>query len=120
MPELGALLDDRKAFSRIEIDKLTLPQEALGGALFGVLKSDRLRVARVVAKDLKLEGPLALPPLDVDVRSAATGACSRCGSSGERIGGQLTPRGEGVGLRGHARPPSRCRSWTSSRSPISA
>ena len=96
VPELAALLNDRKAFSRVEIDKLSLPQAALGGALFGVMKSDRLRVARVVAKDLKLEGPLALPVIDVDVQIGSDGRVLSVQLAGERTGGQLTSRGEGL------------------------
>jgi len=96
VPELGALLSGNKAFSRIEIDKLNLPQELLGGALFGVMKSDRLRVARVVAKGLKLEGPLTLPAVDADMQIGSDGRVLSVRLTGERTSGQLTPRGDGM------------------------
>jgi hypothetical protein len=96
VPELASLLNDNKEFSRIEVDKVTLPQSSLGGALFGSLKGERLRVARVVAKDVKLEGPLALPTLDFDAAIGGDGRVNSVRLSGERIGGLITPKGEGV------------------------
>jgi hypothetical protein len=96
VPELASLLNANKEFSRIEVDKVTLPQSSLGGALFGSLKGERLRVARVVAKDVKLEGPLALPTLDFDAAIGGDGRVNSVRLSGERIGGLITPKGEGV------------------------
>jgi hypothetical protein len=96
VPELGSLLDDIKAFSRVEVDKVTLPQEALGGALFGAMQGSRLRVARVVAKGLKLEGPLALPALDVDAAIGSDGRVASVRLSGERSSGLLTSTGDRV------------------------
>ncbi len=96
VPELSSLLNDKKAFSRVEVDKVTLPQEALGAALFGAMKGDRLRVWRVVADDVKLEGPLALPLIDADVALTSDGRLSSARLSGERISGLVTPKGEGV------------------------
>jgi len=60
------------------------------------MKSDRLRVARVVAKDLKLEGPLALPVVDVDAQIGSDGRVLSVRLTGERTSGQLTPRGDGM------------------------
>lgn len=96
VPEFGSLLNNSKAFSRVEVDKVTLQQEALGGALFGAMKDDRLRVARVVAKELKLEGPLALPVLDADAAIGSDGRVASVRLSGERISGLITPKGDGV------------------------
>jgi hypothetical protein len=96
MPEFGSLLNDGKAFSRVEVDKVTLQQEALGGALFGAMKGGRLRVARVVAKELKLEGPLALPVLDADAAIGSDGRVASVQLSGEGISGLIAPRGDGV------------------------
>jgi len=96
VPEFGALFGDRKVFSRVELDKVTLPQEALGDVLFGATKGTQLHTRRVVAKDIKLPGPIELPLLDAD---AAMGSDGRLGSvklSGERLTGLLAPRGEGV------------------------
>jgi hypothetical protein len=66
-PELGSVLGDKKVFTRIELDGMTLPQDALGEALFGKAKSDRFHIERVVAKNLKLAGALPLPVLEADV-----------------------------------------------------
>jgi hypothetical protein len=96
VPEFGSLLNGGKAFSRVEVDQVTLQQEALGGALFGAMKGGRLRVARVVAKELKLEGPLALPVLDADAAIGSDGRMSSARLSGERLSGLLTSRGDGV------------------------
>jgi hypothetical protein len=96
VPEFGSLLNGGKAFSRVEVDKVTLQQEALGGALFGAMKGHRLRVARVVAKELKLEGPLALPVLDADAAIGSDGRVYSVRLSGERLSGLLTSRGDGV------------------------
>ena len=42
-------------------------------ALFGAAKGDNFKVARVSAKGLKLEGPLALPALDIEAAGALLG-----------------------------------------------
>src|SRR6266513_478004 len=73
-PELDALFDEKKIFKRIELEGATLPQDALGEALFAKANGQNFRVGRVVAKQLKLEGPLPLLPLDVDVALDAAGA----------------------------------------------
>ena len=96
VPELDSLLEGMKAFSRIELDKVVLQQEALGGVLFGAMKGNALRVTRVVAKDLKLEGPLTLPSVDVDAAIDSEGRVASVRISGERISGLVTPRGEKV------------------------
>jgi cytoskeletal protein CcmA (bactofilin family) len=96
VPELGALFGDRKVFSRVELDKVTLPQEALGGVLFGVTKGTRLHTRRVVAKDVKLQGPLELQLLDADAAMGSDGRLGNVKLSGERLSGLLAPRGDGV------------------------
>ncbi len=96
VPQLGSLLNENKEFSRVEVDKVTLPQSVLGGALFGSLKGDRLRVARVVAKEVKLEGPLALPMIDFDAAIGGDGRVNSVRLSGERVNGLITPKGDGV------------------------
>jgi hypothetical protein len=73
-PELGSLFGAKKSFSRIELEGLVLPQQAIGEALFTKLKGERLRVARVSATQMKLDGPLALPAVDADAMFAADGA----------------------------------------------
>jgi hypothetical protein len=98
VPELGSLLDESKAFSRIEFDKVVLPQEGLGNALFGAMQGSRLRVARVVAKAVKLEGPLALPTVDFDAAIGGDGRVTSVRLSGEGISGLITPKGDGAAV----------------------
>jgi hypothetical protein len=72
-PALDALFDEKKIFKRIELEGATLPQDVLGEALFAKANGENFTLGRVVATQLKLEGPLPLPPLDVDVALDATG-----------------------------------------------
>jgi len=73
-PALDALFDEKKIFKRIELEGATLPQDVLGEALFAKANGENFTLGRVVATQLKLEGPLPLPPLDVDVALDAAGA----------------------------------------------
>jgi hypothetical protein len=66
-PEIGSVLGEKKVFSRIELDGMTLPQDALGELLFGKARGDNFHVERLVAKNLKLAGALPLPALEADV-----------------------------------------------------
>src|SRR6266850_1961223 len=72
-PELDALFDEKKIFKRIELEGASVPQDVLGEALFAKANGENFTLGRVVATQLKLEGPLPLPPLDVDVVLDATG-----------------------------------------------
>src|SRR6266446_2780079 len=72
-PALDALFDEKKIFKRVELEGAVLPQDVLGEALFARANGENFTLGRVLAKQLKLEGPLALPPLDVDVALDATG-----------------------------------------------
>jgi hypothetical protein len=72
-PEIGSVFDDKKVFNRIELEGMSLPQEALGEALFGKVKGDNLAVSRLVLRNLKLSGSLPLPPLDAEVQLAGGG-----------------------------------------------
>jgi hypothetical protein len=72
-PALDALFDEKKIFKRIELEGAALPQDVLGEALFARANGENFTLGRVVAKQLKLGGPLPLPPLDVDVALDATG-----------------------------------------------
>lgn len=93
VPEIDALLGDDKVFSRLEMDGVVLQQEALGEVLLGGMKGRRLRAARIIAKDVKLQGPLALPVADVDATIGRDGKLTSVKLSGERVNGLLTPRG---------------------------
>jgi len=72
-PALDALFDEKKVFKRVELEGAAVPQDMLGEALFARANGENFTLGRVVAKQLKLEGPLPLPPLDVDVALDATG-----------------------------------------------
>jgi hypothetical protein len=102
VPELGSVLGERKVFSRIELEKVTLTQEALGDALFGALHGTLLYARRVVATDIKLEGPLALPLLNADAAMGSDGKLAEVKLSGERITGLITSRGDGVAFEATA------------------
>ncbi|HEX7111656.1 MAG TPA: hypothetical protein VF216_04375, partial [Mizugakiibacter sp.] len=73
-PELGSLLGEKKAFSRIELDGVTLRQDALDESLFARAAGPNFEVERIVIKDLKLTGPLPVPALEADVRLGGDGS----------------------------------------------
>jgi len=72
-PALDALFEEKKIFKRVELEGAAVPQDVLGEALFARANGENFKLGRVLAKQLKLEGPLPLPPLDVDVALDATG-----------------------------------------------
>jgi hypothetical protein len=94
VPELTSLLGSDKVFTRLELEKAVVQQAALGSVLFGSMKQGRLQVARVVAKDVQLQGPVALPPMDIDASLGASGRIFSVRLTGESINGLVTP-GEG-------------------------
>ena len=57
----GGLLGAKKEFTNVRIEGLSLPQDAIGDALFAKVRADNLRVASVTVKRLQLPGPAALP-----------------------------------------------------------
>jgi hypothetical protein len=74
-PTFDTLSGDKKTFNRIDLEGLALPQEVLGELLFAKVKGDKFAVARVVAKQLELPGPIALPKgLEADIALDADGA----------------------------------------------
>jgi hypothetical protein len=98
VPEFSSLLGEDKVFTRLEFDKAVVQQAALGEVLFGGMKQGRLQVARVVAKDVRLEGPLALPPMDIDASVGPSGKLFSIRLSGERVNGLITPRDGKLGF----------------------
>ena len=60
-PTIASLTEPRKAFSSIELESVTLPQEALGQVLFSRAAADNFAVAQVIARKLELPGPLVMP-----------------------------------------------------------
>ena len=94
VPKVASLLGDDKVFTRIELDKAVVQQAALGQLLFGSMRQGRLQVARVVAKDVLLEGPLALPRVDMDAAIDSSGRIFSVKLAGERVNGLITPKGQ--------------------------
>src|SRR6267378_3286731 len=93
-PALDALFDEKKIFKRIELEGAALPQDALGEALFAKANGENFTVGRVVAKQLKLEGPLPLPLLDVDAALDAAGALRVASLAGpENLVANLSSKG---------------------------
>ena len=91
-PELGSLFGERKAFSRIELEGATLAQQALGEALFAKTKGESFSVGRLIVKDLKVEGGLALPALEADALIGRDGAVRSVTLRGpESLIGNITP-----------------------------
>jgi len=64
-PEVGSLFGARKAFSRIELEGVSISQSQLADAVLGKVSNDNFRVGRVVIRQAKFDGPLVLPALDV-------------------------------------------------------
>ncbi|HVL37370.1 MAG TPA: hypothetical protein VM489_17005, partial [Burkholderiales bacterium] len=96
-PEIGSFFDERKAFRRIEAEGAAVPQQALGAALFGRARGDQFTVARVVLKDVKLEGTLPLPPLEAEALLGPDGAVRSVRLRGpDGLAGTLTPAGQAV------------------------
>jgi hypothetical protein len=60
-PEVGSLTAPKKVFSRIEIEGGKLEQGAVGEALFAKVQADTFSVGRIVARNIELVGPLAIP-----------------------------------------------------------
>ena len=79
VPQLGSLFAEKKAFSLVSIEGLVIPQGEIGQALFGGLKGDGLKVARVTVSKAKLMGALPLPELDLDVAFGEGGAVQSVG-----------------------------------------
>lgn len=93
IPEFDSLLGDDKVFSRLEMDGLVLQQDALAALLQGAAKGSRLRTARILAREAKLEGPLTLPAMTIDAGIGRDGRISQVKLSGDQVNGLLTPKG---------------------------
>ena len=78
---VGSLLGEQKSFGRVELENATIAQHMLGDALLGALQGDRLRIARVVLRQAKLDGAVTLPALDGEIV---------IGGDGRVQGGKLT------------------------------
>ncbi len=93
-PEIGSLFGARKAFSRIELEGVSVAQSQLADALLGKVSGENFRVARVTIRQLTLDGPLKLPPLDVDAAVSGDGSLQSVKlSGGDKLVATLSPKG---------------------------
>jgi hypothetical protein len=98
-PELGSLFDAKKSFSRMELEGVSLSQSQLADAVLGKVSGENFRVGRVVIKQAKLDGPLALPALDVDATVSGDGSLQSVSlRGGDKLSVQLSPKGNDIGF----------------------
>ncbi len=96
-PELGSLFGARKAFSRLELEGLTVSQSQLADAVLGKVAGANFGVGRVVIKQAILDGPLKLPPLDVDAVLLSDGSVrSLALTGGDKLVAKLSPNGSDI------------------------
>jgi hypothetical protein len=96
-PELGSLMDEkRKAFRRIELAGVAVPQAAIGEVVNARMRGTTLKVGRILATDVKLSGPLPLPTFEADARVGPDGAVASVTLRGpEGLNARLTPGPKG-------------------------
>src|SRR3954467_5359204 len=89
-----SIFGERKEFSTIEVDGLSLSQDVLADALFATVRADNFRVDRLVIKNLDLPGPATLPKgLIAEVHLNKSGAMSNAVVRGpDNLHAKLTPR----------------------------
>jgi hypothetical protein len=96
-PRFGSLIDENKAFRRIELQGVTIPQQALSDTLTSKIGGKRFSVGRILVTQLKLEGPMPLPPLSADAVLGTDGAVRSVTLSGpDELNIKLTPAGNNV------------------------
>jgi hypothetical protein len=98
VPEFETLRGERKVFSRIDFDSVSLPQDRIGEALFARVKADNFAVARVVVHKLELSGPVPLPqPLEADLSYGGDGALTSATLRGpDTLVAKMTPGSGGA------------------------
>lgn len=90
----GALFGSTKSISALQLEGVVIPQATLGGVLLGTPRGDSLRVGKISATGLRLEGPLPLPELDVEATAGADGRLQSVKFTGpEKLTGSVTARG---------------------------
>ena len=96
-PEFGSLFGGRKAFSRIELEGVSASQAQIADAVLGKVSGANLQIGRVTVKQLSLEGPLKLPPLDVEAEVGGSGGFQTVKlTGGDKIQVQLSPAGNDI------------------------
>ena len=102
-PEVGSVFGAKKSFNRIELEGASVSQAQLGEAFFGKVGGPNFRVGRIVAKGLKADGPLTLPPLDIDATVGGEGALQAVNISGpDKLVIKLTPNGNEIAFEASA------------------
>jgi len=102
-PGIAGLISSATTFSSIELEGAAVPQATIAQGLLGVLKGGALRVDSIVLKQLRLEGPMTLPPLDVTLKIAGDGRIARALVRGpDGIEATLTPKGKEIGVEAKA------------------
>jgi hypothetical protein len=95
-PRIGSLIDEKKAFRRIELDGVRIPQQAIGEAFSARMRMDNFAVGRILVQNLKLEGPVPLPALEADAVIGADGALRTLTLRGpDSLDAKLTPAPNG-------------------------
>jgi len=98
-PEVGSLFGGKKAFSRIELEGASISQAQLADAVLGKVAGENFRVGRIVIKQAKFDGPLALPALDVEAMVSGEGSLqSVTARGGDKLSVQLSPKGNDIGF----------------------
>jgi hypothetical protein len=95
-PRIGSLIDENKAFRRIELDGVTLPQAAISDAFGTKMRAGGFELGRLIVKNLKLEGPVPLPAFEADAVLGADGALRSVTLRGpDSLNVRLTPAANG-------------------------
>ena len=98
-PDVGSLFGPRKSFSRVDLEGVSISQSQVADALLGKVAGGDFRIARITAKQLTLDGPLKLPPLDLDATVAGDGTLQSVKlSGGDKMNVQLQPKGSDIGF----------------------
>jgi len=98
-PEIGSLFGGKKSFSRIELEGVSLSQSQLADAMLGKVSGENFRVGRILIKQAKLDGPVALPALDVEAVVAGDGSLQTVTlRGGDKLNVQLSPKGSEIGF----------------------
>jgi class 3 adenylate cyclase len=102
-PTLGSLFSDRKVLGKVELIGALVPENEIGDALLGSIKSAKYGIARIEATQLRLRGPLALPAFDADAVLAGNGALKSLVLSGpDKLQVKVVPDGAQLALEGSA------------------
>jgi hypothetical protein len=95
-PRIGSLIDEKKAFRRIELDGVTLPQGAISDIFASRMRVDGFDVGRLIVTNLKLEGAVPLPAFEADAVIGADGVLRSVTLRGpDSLNARLTPAANG-------------------------